>query len=68
MAWNAAILLVLFLISLFPGSMRDTCGAKFGAIMASVAHFLAVVGMIVFFEVLVPTFYVTALQHLMALF
>ncbi|KAF8582242.1 glycosyltransferase family 48 protein [Ramaria rubella] len=50
--WNAAVLLVLFLVSLFLGPMLDTCCAKFGAVMASLAHFLAVVGMIAFFEFL----------------
>jgi hypothetical protein len=51
--WNAAVLLVLFLVSLFLGPMLDTCCAKFGAIMASIAHFMAVVGMVGFFEFLV---------------
>ncbi|KAF8527179.1 1,3-beta-glucan synthase [Hysterangium stoloniferum] len=50
--WNAAVLLVLFLVSLFLGPMLDTCCAKFGAVMASIAHFLAVVGMVGFFELL----------------
>ena len=51
--WNAAVLLVLFLVSLFLGPMLDTCCAKFGAVMASIAHFLAVVGIVAFFEFLV---------------
>ncbi|KAF8496308.1 1,3-beta-glucan synthase [Gautieria morchelliformis] len=50
--WNAAVLLILFLVSLFLGPMLDTCCAKFGAVMASIAHFLAVVGMVAFFEFL----------------
>jgi 1,3-beta-glucan synthase len=33
--------------------MLDTCCAKFGAVMASIAHFFAVVGMVGFFEFLV---------------
>lgn len=52
LVWNAAVLLVLFLISLFLGPMLDTCCAKFGAVMASIAHFLAVSGMVGFFEFL----------------
>ena len=51
--WNPAVLLVLFTVSLFLGPMLDTCCGKFGAVMASIAHFLAVVGVIVFFEFLV---------------
>ncbi|KAH9972539.1 1-3-beta-glucan synthase [Lactifluus volemus] len=49
-AWNAAILLVLFLISLVLGPMLDSCCVRFGAIMASIAHVLGTVGMIGFFE------------------
>ncbi|KIJ31383.1 glycosyltransferase family 48 protein [Sphaerobolus stellatus SS14] len=52
LVWNAAILIVLFLTSVFLGPMLDTCCAKFGAVMASIAHFLAVVGMVGFFEFL----------------
>lgn len=59
--WNAAVLLVLFLISLFLGPMLDTCCVKFGAVMASIAHFLAVVGMVAFFEFLVCTLFVAVL-------
>lgn len=51
--WNAAVLIILFLISLFLGPMLDTCCAKFGSVMAGTAHFLAVLGMIAFFEFLV---------------
>lgn len=53
LVWNAAILLILFLVSLFLGPMLDTCCVKFGAVMASIAHFLAMVGMVGFFEFLV---------------
>jgi 1,3-beta-glucan synthase len=49
-AWNAAVLLVLFLISIVLGPMLDSCCGRFGAIMASIAHVLGTVGMIVFFE------------------
>ncbi|KAI6096184.1 glycosyltransferase family 48 protein [Pisolithus croceorrhizus] len=50
--WNAAILLVIFIISLFLGPMLDPSYPKFGSIMASVAHVLGVVGMLGFFEFL----------------
>ncbi|KAJ1029689.1 hypothetical protein NDA13_002932 [Ustilago tritici] len=50
--WNAAILLVLFLISMFLGPALHNCCAKFGSIMASIAHVLAVIGVIVAFEFL----------------
>ncbi|EJD47463.1 1,3-beta-glucan synthase [Auricularia subglabra TFB-10046 SS5] len=50
--WNAAVLLILFLISLFLGPMLDSCCAKFGSVMAAIAHFLAAVGMVAFFEFL----------------
>ena len=51
--WNAAILLVLFMFSLFLGPMLDTPYPKFGSFMAFLAHSLGVVGMIGFFEFLV---------------
>jgi len=51
--WNAAILLVLFLVSLFLGPMLDPMFPKFGSVMAFVAHVLGVVGMLGFFEFLV---------------
>lgn len=50
-----AILIVLFLISLFLGPMLNNCCGKFGATMASVAHGAAVVGLLAFFELLVST-------------
>ncbi|ESK92280.1 1,3-beta-glucansynthase [Moniliophthora roreri MCA 2997] len=50
--WNAAILLVLFIFSLFLGPMLDPVFPLFGSIMAFIAHTLAVVGMIGFFEFL----------------
>ncbi|GAC76596.1 1,3-beta-glucan synthase [Moesziomyces antarcticus T-34] len=50
--WNAAILLVLFLISMFLGPALNNCCAKFGSIMASIAHVLAVIGVIAAFEFL----------------
>ncbi|KAF7338305.1 Glycosyltransferase family 48 protein [Mycena venus] len=49
MAWNATILLTLFFISLFLGPMMESF-AKFGSVMAALAHGLSLLGMIVFFE------------------
>lgn len=51
--WNAAILLVLFLVSLFLGPILDPMFPKFGSVIAFIAHFLGVVGMVGFFEFLV---------------
>lgn len=48
-----ALLIILFLISLCLGSMLNNCCAKFGAVMAAIAHGGAVIGMIGFFELLV---------------
>ncbi|KAK7062827.1 1,3-beta-D-glucan synthase [Paramarasmius palmivorus] len=50
--WNAAVLLVLFIFSLFLGPMLDPVFPLFGSIMAFIAHTLAAVGMIGFFEFL----------------
>ncbi|EMD38542.1 glycosyltransferase family 48 protein [Gelatoporia subvermispora B] len=47
--WNAAMLLALFFISLFLGPMLESW-AKFPSVMAAIAHFLALVGLIAFFE------------------
>ena len=49
---NAAILIGLFFISLTIGPMMGSC-AKFGAFQASIAHVIAVVGLVAFFELLV---------------
>ena len=43
--WNAAVLLILFLISMFVGPALQNCCAKFGSVMAAIAHILSVVGM-----------------------
>ena len=48
--WNAAVLLILFLVSLFLGPMLDSCCVRFGAVMATIAHVLGTIGMIGFFE------------------
>jgi 1,3-beta-glucan synthase len=53
--WNAAVLVTLFFISLFLGPMLESW-ARFGSFMASVAHFLALVGIITFFEFFVCLF------------
>ncbi|KAI0030827.1 1-3-beta-glucan synthase [Vararia minispora EC-137] len=47
--WNATVLLCLFFISLFLGPMMSGW-AKFGSVVAATAHFLALLGMIAFFE------------------
>ena len=47
---NAAILLVLFMISLTLGPMLDSCCTRFGSVMASIAHIGGTLGMIGFFE------------------
>jgi 1,3-beta-glucan synthase len=47
--WNAAVLMTLFFISLFLGPMMESW-TKFASVMAASAHFLALLGLIVFFE------------------
>ncbi|KAK7014870.1 glycosyltransferase family 48 protein [Favolaschia claudopus] len=49
MVWNATVLLTLFFISLFLGPMMESF-AKFGAVMAALAHGLALLGIVAFFE------------------
>ena len=51
--WNAAVLLILFFLSLFLGPMLDSVSPKFGSAIAFIAHVLALVGMVGFFEFLV---------------
>jgi 1,3-beta-glucan synthase len=48
--WNAAILLIIFLFSVILGPMLGGCCAQFGSVMASIAHFLALLGLIGCFE------------------
>jgi len=50
--WNMAMLTLLFLISLFLGPCLNSYTNTFGATMAALAHFSAVIGMIAFFELL----------------
>ena len=52
--WNATVLLVFFVISLFLGPMMGSW-AKFGSVIAAIAHLLALVGIIAFFEFFVRT-------------
>jgi 1,3-beta-glucan synthase len=47
--WNAAVLITLFFVSLFLGPMMESW-AKFGSVMASLAHISSLVGLIAFFE------------------
>jgi len=51
--WNAAILLTLFITSLFLGPMLGAVFPRFGSVIAFIAHALGVIGMIGFFEFLV---------------
>lgn len=51
--WNATLLLVLFFVSLFAGPLLAGCCARFGSIIAAVAHVGSVVGLVAFFEFLV---------------
>lgn len=48
--WNAIVLLTLFFTSLFLGPMLQGCCAKFASVVAALAHFLALIGIIAFFE------------------
>ncbi|KAJ7093919.1 1,3-beta-glucan synthase [Mycena belliarum] len=48
--WNAAVLIALFVVSLFLGPILDSSFPKFGSVMAFLAHALGVVGMLGFFE------------------
>ena len=57
--WNAAVLLILFFVSLFLGPMLDSVSPKFGSAIAFIAHVLALVGMVGFFEFLVCQIYFT---------
>jgi len=47
--WNAAVLIALFFISLLMGPMFEKW-VRFGSVMAATAHFLALVGIVAFFE------------------
>ncbi|KAH9484288.1 1,3-beta-D-glucan synthase [Psilocybe cubensis] len=49
MVWNAAMLVMYFFISLFLGPMMESW-AKFGSVMATLAHVTSLVGLVAFFE------------------
>ena len=50
MVWNATVLITLFMLSLFLGPVLEGCCAKFGPTMAAIAHVLALIGTVAFFE------------------
>ncbi|KAF9430092.1 1,3-beta-D-glucan synthase [Podila epigama] len=52
MALNAGVLAALFGVSVMLGPFMNMCCVKFGSIMAAIAHAVAVIGMILFFEAL----------------
>jgi 1,3-beta-glucan synthase len=52
MVWNAAVLLALFIPSVFLGHMLDPMFPRFGSVMAFIGHMLGVLGMVGFFEFL----------------
>jgi 1,3-beta-glucan synthase len=51
-AINAGVLLVMFAMACFMGPLLSMCCKKFGSVLAAIAHALAVIFMLVFFEVL----------------
>lgn len=55
MVWNATVLLTLFFVSLFVGPLFEKW-TKFASVVAAVAHFLALFGIIAFFEFFVRTY------------
>lgn len=65
--WNAAMLLGLFFLSLFLGPMMASW-TKFASIVAALAHFLSLLGLIAFFEFFVsrnPNYRVTHSSNLL---
>ena len=61
--WNAAVLIVLFVVSIFLGPMLNTCCSKFGSTMAVIAHTLSLIGLIAFVEFLVSLFCVSLTSY-----
>ena len=55
--WNATVLLALFFVSLFLGPMLESW-PRFASFMAALAHFLALIGLVAFFEFFVSNCYV----------
>jgi 1,3-beta-glucan synthase len=51
-AINAGVLLVMFFMACFMGPLLSMCCKKFGSVLAGIAHALAVIFLIVFFEAL----------------
>ncbi|KAI9150152.1 1,3-beta-glucan synthase component FKS1 [Paramyrothecium foliicola] len=51
-AINAGVLLVMFFMACFMGPLLGMCCKKVGAVLAGIAHALAVIFLIVFFEVM----------------
>nr|GAT52097.1 1,3-beta-glucansynthase [Mycena chlorophos] len=49
-AWNAMVLLLLFVISITLGPMLDSMFPIFGSVMAFIAHTLGTLGLVAFFE------------------
>ena len=56
MVWNATVLLTLFFVSLFLGPLFEKW-TRFASVVAAVAHFLALFGIVAFFEFFVRAFY-----------
>jgi 1,3-beta-glucan synthase len=54
-AWNAAILICLFFVSLFLGPVMEGW-PKFASVMAMLAHVSCLVGLVVFFQFFVSFF------------
>ncbi|KAF8344166.1 1,3-beta-glucan synthase [Cantharellus anzutake] len=44
LAWNAVVLIALFVVSVTMGPMLNSCCVRFGSVMASIAHGLALFG------------------------
>jgi len=51
-AINAGVLMVMFFMACFMGPLLSMCCKKFGSVLAAIAHGLAVIMLLVFFEVM----------------
>lgn len=67
MVWNAVVLLTLFFISLLLGGMMESW-IKFASVMAGIAHFLALLGIIAFFELFVSASHENCLYQLISIY
>lgn len=65
--WNAAVLMALFFIALLLGPMMEHW-TRFASVMAATAHFLALVGLVAFFEFFVCFFLLLARDQLITLY